>query len=237
LEFDVTTANYAWPKSSYWKPTLVDKTAPAVFVLLTGYEPDDNLLNATNDSFKSILLAARQVGFLSADEKIIGIKMKDGKPAIGLGTKWEPLSGFLRTKIEEAFKKNAALPQQLADYIQTTNYEPFIKPKAAGRLVQGCLARNLLEEYTRMQDGKKYMGMHTLFKTCPKLFSTALPKPTTYLNDEEKAIWTHYPMLKWAEYALRHADCSATNLQKAVDYINMVELMNISAGRTSKTAV
>ena len=233
LTFDeAQTGNYVWPRSLYWKPAIVDKDGSGVYVTLTAFDPDDASMGIGCGNMKTLLAAARSLGYIAMDEKLVGVKRKQGAIVSKLGPGWKTLSQVITDGIAADFAKIPTLSQELADFHYTTSYTPFLDTKAMGRIPKGCAAYQLLEEFVRMRDGKKVKSLHSFFTMCPRLFK--LPKPKTDLKNEETKVWNHYPMLKYGECNFRSVSSTDKHLQNAVDYINMIELMNISAGRTSK---
>jgi hypothetical protein len=228
LEFDESKGRYTYPRSNYWLPSIVDKDGAGVYLPLEAYEPNGKVVKVSCDQLRELIKSAREMGLLKAGQKVIGIKKRlnkqgDYEPSVKLGPSWETLDDVLLEGIEKQFKLRPKLPQELADYIETVHYTPFIETGAATRLVKGCVARELLEEYVRMKDGQKITAIYDFYTQIPNLFKVALPKATTKLVNEEKNLWSRYPMLKYAEFSMRNA--SGIELQKAIDYINMVELV------------
>ncbi len=238
LEFDETKERYTYPKSAYWTPVLADKDGDGIYTLISGYEPEGTLVDVSCDTMRHLLKCCRVLGYLKASDKLIGVKQKyndqgNQVPATKLGAKWVTLSDRLEAEVRAEFAAKPTLPQTLADFIQTVNYTPFMEPKSRDKMMAGCPARAFLDEYVRMRDGQQIKALYELYTHVPKLFSAVkLPNPATELTKKEKDIWNRYPMLKFAEYNMRHAGANDSALQKGIDYINMVEL--ISAGRVNK---
>ena len=239
LEFDETKERYTYPKSAYWTPVLADKDGDAIYTLISAYEPEGKYVDVSCDTMRHMLKAARALGYISATDKVIGVKQKTNDqgntvPITKLGAKWKTLDQVFAAAVKKQFAADPALPQVLADFIQTVNYTPFMDAGVRDKMVAGCPARAFLDEYVRMRDGKKIKALYEFYTFVPKLFTdVTLPNPATELTKKEKDIWNRYPMLKFAEYNMRHAVTSSKELQKGIDYINMVEL--ISASRNNQT--
>jgi Histidine kinase-, DNA gyrase B-, and HSP90-like ATPase len=229
LALDETATEHVYPQSANWKPIIVDKTVPATYVFISSYQPDDKKIGyRTCTQTRDMLKAARTLGYIGVGAPLLGVKLKYGEPAVKLSDKWISLGERLSIKIEAEFKANPALAQELADYIQADGHQPFVSPKIAGKLVQGCAARTHLEAYAKAKDGKKLESLFRLHKLCGTLFNTSLPKPTINFASDEKPIWSKYPMLQYGRYEFKNSD-NQTELQRVIDYINMVELMNLTA--------